>query len=294
MQLVKQIRHIGYTSKDRGESLCLLRELLGISDCRTQENTYPYIAAAIGYPQVRNRVAFARLPGDPVSVEVLDYEIPRRDDPPVGLSNPGQGWISWGVENLEDSLRIIEDSMYISPLAETGCMESGPWQGKQMAFFSGKDGLFFSLVETRDSKRLSHAGFVVSNLEEILTFLTEELGFTLLEREKRSDRLIHSVTGWEADCETAVVQAAGFPLMLWQHPAPPAGPADVEPARIGNIHLCCEVEDIDSAWRTLAAHGHRFPGKPAYVTHGANRGAYAIYMQTPNELRCELYQKPEN
>ena len=300
MQLVKQIRHVGYTSASREKALYILQEVLGIAQCRTQENIYPYIGAAIGYPHAHNRVAFAQIPDDPIMLEVLDYVTPRREDPPLGLSCPGQGWIAWETGNMAQALSAIDRCKAVKMLTAPHPEETGPWKGRDIAYFAGEEGMFFALVQGKQmtdsgcASRLDHAGYVVSDFTQVLPFLTQELGFCLLEETEGDFPGICGVTGWSGPIKTAVVELNDFQVELWAPEKPPAQPTDVEPARIGNVHLCCEVENIQQAYAYLADRGYRFPGPPAYVTHGANRGAYAIYLQTPNELRCELYQKPKS
>jgi catechol 2,3-dioxygenase-like lactoylglutathione lyase family enzyme len=66
--------------------------------------------------------------------------------------------------------------------------------------------------------------------------------------------------------------------------------ADTATNRPGNAHLCFLTSDIDADHRRLSAAGVRFLSGPNTVTWGINRGARAVYMFGPDDIRLELLQ----
>ena len=68
---------------------------------------------------------------------------------------------------------------------------------------------------------------------------------------------------------------------------------EVDINMIGNVHLCFEVENLMVVYSTLLNEKLNFVGPPALVTSGVNKGAKAIYLKDPYELRCELFQAKE-
>ena len=67
-------------------------------------------------------------------------------------------------------------------------------------------------------------------------------------------------------------------------------PADTATNRPGNAHLCFLTDDIEGDVARLSAAGVRFVSGINTVTWGVNRGARAVYLFGPDDIRLELLQ----
>lgn len=81
-----------------------------------------------------------------------------------------------------------------------------------------------------------------------------------------------------------------FLLELIEYARAAGAPADTATNRPGNAHLCVVVDDIEAEHARLSARGVRFVSTPNAVTWGVNKGAKAVYLIGPDDIRLELFQ----
>lgn len=137
---------------------------------------------------------------------------------------------------------------------------------------------------------VNHTSFTVYDLERILAFLTEGLGFPLLSKSARDPVSIAKITGVKgADVVVAFVQAPGHRIELFHYLTPnDRRRHDIRPCDQGFSHLAFDVTNID---RVIEV-GRKFKFEPVYeplrVNAGPNAGQYAVYLREPDGLTIEV------
>ena len=79
-------------------------------------------------------------------------------------------------------------------------------------------------------------------------------------------------------------------IELFQFLEPIAIETELEPARVGNAHLCFLLPDLGSTVTRLEEAGATFFSAPVEVDTGANAGGLAVYLRDPDGITLELFQ----
>jgi catechol 2,3-dioxygenase-like lactoylglutathione lyase family enzyme len=139
-------------------------------------------------------------------------------------------------------------------------------------------------------KGLNHTSYTVYDLDRILSFFTEGLGFPLLNKGPRDPVSIEKITGVQgADVIVAFVQAPGHRIELFHYLTPnDRRRHDIRPSDQGFSHLAFDVTDIDKVVEVGRRFGFQPVYEPLYVNKGPNTGQYAAYLREPDGLTVEV------
>jgi len=138
-------------------------------------------------------------------------------------------------------------------------------------------------------KGLNHTSYTVYDLDRILGFLIDGLGFLLLSKASRDPVSIAKITGVKgANVIVAFVQAPGHRIELFHYLTPnDRRRHDIRPSDQGFSHLAFDVTDIDKVIEV----GRQFQFEPIHeplmVNAGPNTGQYAAYLREPDGLTIE-------
>lgn len=143
--------------------------------------------------------------------------------------------------------------------------------------------------------RTNHTSFTVSDLDTIIGFFCDGLGFELLSRAPRDPAIIQQVTGIAgADLEIAFVQGPGHRIELIQYLAPAdRGRVDSRPCDAGFAHLAYDVDNIDAAIATASEYTFEPLGDPATIDKGPNTGSRVAYLRNSDGITVEFIEKAE-
>jgi catechol 2,3-dioxygenase-like lactoylglutathione lyase family enzyme len=147
-----------------------------------------------------------------------------------------------------------------------------------------------------DFKVLSfnHTAFTVSDLDVVIPFFRDLLGFELASRAPRDGRLIGRMTAITGvEIEIAYVNGPGHRIELIQYKAP-AG-RDVVVPRLcdsGAAHLALDVEGIEALVAASAPFGFTAAGEIIEVDAGPNRGRKVVYLRGPDGITVEYIERP--
>lgn len=142
-------------------------------------------------------------------------------------------------------------------------------------------------------RRTFHTGICVADLDWTVTFLTEVLGYELIDRAPRDPRNQSFITGVPgAKVEIAYVQGHGHGLELLCY----SGPDDrfhYKPRMVdvGHFHLCLVVDEVEAA----VAASRRFDESistlsptPMEVDQGPNKGNKIQFIVLPDGMMIEF------
>lgn len=143
--------------------------------------------------------------------------------------------------------------------------------------------------------RLDHVGFTVSDLDRSVAWYARFL---------RTDPLAVQ-KGWDAPYSAEMI---GYPgcvidwayfalpgdarLELVRYVVPEGAPVDMETFRIGNGHLCVEVDDLDAELERLRGFATLRTPAPVSIPTGPNAGGKGAYVRDPDGITIQLMQSP--
>jgi catechol 2,3-dioxygenase-like lactoylglutathione lyase family enzyme len=140
----------------------------------------------------------------------------------------------------------------------------------------------------------NHTAFTVSDLDRIIPFFRDLLGFELTSRAPRDGRLIGRMTAIDGvEIEIAYVNGPGHRIELIQYKAP-ADRAVVVPrlCDAGAAHVALNVTGIEALVAASAAYGFTSVGEIIEIDAGPNRGSRVVYLRGPDGITVEYIEKP--
>ncbi len=293
--------HPGITVTDVERSLRFYGGILGIEHTVSQVSDQPYLELVTGVPGCSLKIGFARIEGDDVPLEFIEYVNPAPGRALTGFGITGTSHLCWQVNNLDAAYeRLLADG--VSLCGEPHLLVDGPWGEARGVFVRDPDGLLSELIELPGVRngvgrlvRIHHLGLTVSNLDQAVDFYCSQLSLEEKSRyEGESKYLRHNAGLKDNYIRGAALLLPGMEVYveLWEFRTPSGRPAEVAKYNVGSAHLCFLVDDIMADYASLSERGVHFVGPPAEVTAGVNKGAHAIYFAGPDKVPLELFQKP--
>ena len=143
-----------------------------------------------------------------------------------------------------------------------------------------------------------HVSFTVSILKETEDFFDRVLGFKRIFKGLYDFPYISRQVGYpDAVLDIALLthegrpfESVGFMIELIEYKNPRCEPTDTATCRPGSAHLCFLVDDLRAEYERMLGLGVEFNSPPNEVTHGANKGALAVYFKGPDDIRLEMIQ----
>jgi catechol 2,3-dioxygenase-like lactoylglutathione lyase family enzyme len=302
-RVIVGVFHTGLSVSSLERSMAFYRDTLGIANTVSQVSDQPYLAGVTGLPGCSLLIGFARVEGESMALEMLQYI-----HPPGVPAGTGFGRLStlnpaWAVEGLEAMAERLAGAG-VPLLAEPHRLAGGPWEGATSAAFLDPDGLIVELLEPAAGAPRSPAGgrltslhhttFCVSDIDRACETLVTRLGLELATRhtgESETARLAGAADR-QVDSAWLTVPGSGHTVALLAFRTPFGPPARPDGNNTGSGHLCFYVDDMPATCEVLRERGVRFLGRPTEITAGVNRGAMAVYVEGPDGIRLELFQRP--
>ena len=144
-----------------------------------------------------------------------------------------------------------------------------------------------------DIGRVHHVGLTVRDIERSVTFYSDLLECTVVMRQEKTGGYLAQIVGYpEASVRMAHLRAPSGELIieLFEYVHPATMDVDLEPARVGNAHICFLLPDLDAVHDRLVARGVEFLSAPAVIDTGVNTGGKGIYLRDPDGITLELFQ----
>ena len=139
----------------------------------------------------------------------------------------------------------------------------------------------------------NHTAFTVSDLDAVIPFLCDLLGFELTSRAPRDGRLIGRMTALHGvDIEIAYVNGPGHRIELIQYNAP-ADRAVIVPrlCDAGAAHVALNVTGIEALLAASPAYGFKAVGEIIEIDAGPNRGSRVAYLRGPDGITVEYIER---
>lgn len=146
-----------------------------------------------------------------------------------------------------------------------------------------------------DPSGIHHTGLTVRDLDRSIAFYRDLLGCEVLVTQEKQGGYLAAIVGYpDAHVRMAHLRLPGntHVIELFQYLAPEPLPADLEPRRVGNAHICFLVDDLDAMHRRLEEAGVGFESPPVDIDTGVNRGGKGLYLHDPDGITLELFQRP--
>jgi len=127
----------------------------------------------------------------------------------------------------------------------------------------------------------NHTSFTVPDIDRLLSFLVDGLGFPLMDKSERASATMREVTGVsEASAIIAFVKGPGHVIELIEYTAPDDRKRNfVRPCDNGFAHLAFNVDDVDAAVSFAGKHHFNPIHAPSTVDSGPNTGNKCVYLR---------------
>jgi catechol 2,3-dioxygenase-like lactoylglutathione lyase family enzyme len=139
--------------------------------------------------------------------------------------------------------------------------------------------------------RLEHVGLTVSNLDQMVAFFTELLGFSIKARLQPFDPMavagIIGVEGARAR-EVAYLTRGELTFELLEYREPPAQRSSLRPCDPGYMHWLVEVDDLTATATRAAQYGFVAVSTPYRIMLGPNAGKHGTYLRHPDGFSLEV------
>ena len=135
---------------------------------------------------------------------------------------------------------------------------------------------------------LHHVAIGVNDFDKALTFYTEALGFEIVQQSEfdRDEKADQAIGLKDIKARMAMLKTPNAFIELWQYTSPEPRDLRSRPCDFGYPHFALQVDNIQSEYDRLAAHGMEFVGD--IVQFGDD--ASAIYGRDPCGNIIELYE----
>ncbi len=148
-------------------------------------------------------------------------------------------------------------------------------------------------MEIEDLRRVHHIGITVRDIDRSVQFWRSFLGVEPRWRQVLDAPYLGRVTGYPGvNIDATVIDLpGGVVLEILNYLVDGKSPNPPETANPGNVHICLEVEDIDSMWdRAVSAGATPISPGPVEITAGPNTGVKACYLRDPDGITLELFR----
>lgn len=144
--MLKSFDHVGFTVYDLDRSLVFYRDLLGLEVLWERVYEEEYVRMLVGYPTLRLKCAFLRLPGSSTTLELLEYQNVPRSKVDMHRANPGNAHLCLSVDNL-DTLYERLKAEGVDFVSAPGVSTAGPYKGTKTVYLHDPDGISLQFME---------------------------------------------------------------------------------------------------------------------------------------------------
>jgi lactoylglutathione lyase len=143
--MFKNLDHIGFTVSDLDRALSFYCDLLGLEVLWERVYEEEYVRTLLGYPTLRLRCAYLKVPGSDVHLELLEYQNVPRASVDMHVANPGNAHLGLAVDDLQAVCdRLVAGVEFLSsPTTST----AGYYKGSKTVYLRDFDGISLQLVE---------------------------------------------------------------------------------------------------------------------------------------------------
>ena len=139
----------------------------------------------------------------------------------------------------------------------------------------------------------NHTAFTVSDLDAVIPYFRDLLGFEITSRAPRDGGLIERMTAIDGvEIEIAYVDGPGHRIELIQYKAP--ADREVVVPRLcdsGAAHVALNVSGIEALVAASPAYGFSAVGEIIEIDAGPNRGSRVVYLRGPDGITVEYIEK---
>jgi catechol 2,3-dioxygenase-like lactoylglutathione lyase family enzyme len=136
---------------------------------------------------------------------------------------------------------------------------------------------------------VNHVGLTVSDLDASVGFYTRVVGMTVQVRTTSGGPWFDTLTGNDgAVIGVVMLESPGVVLQLVEYEQGGGGAAPTGHNRVGNVHLCINVDDVDATRDRVVAAG--LPATPIVALPVP--GMRSFYTADPDGVPVEFLQPP--
>ena len=138
----------------------------------------------------------------------------------------------------------------------------------------------------------NHTSFTVTDLDRTIAFFRDLLGFELMSRGPRDDKVIQRLTRIPgASMTVAFLSGPGHTMELIEYSGPDQRGTFLPPmCDAGASHIALNVDELDAAIEGSRAYGFEPMGEVVTINAGPNQGRRIVYLRSTDGLTVEFLE----
>jgi lactoylglutathione lyase len=138
--------HVGFAVSDLDRSLAFYLDLLGLESLWERIFEEEYVRTLVGYPTVRLRCAYLKIPGSAVKLELLEYQDVPRVNTQSHRADPGNAHLALSVNDLDSLCRRLKRKG-VKFVSESVVSTAGHYKGAKTVYLEDPDGISVQLIQ---------------------------------------------------------------------------------------------------------------------------------------------------
>lgn len=138
--------HFSFTVTNLERSLAFYQETLGLELVGVMDRVGEDISRIVGFPDAFLKIAFLKLPGCDLSLELIEYVSPKGQLVDTRAFNPGNSHICFKVEDIHSAYTELREKG-VRFKSEPVEVLTGMGKGRKAVYFSDPDGINLELVQ---------------------------------------------------------------------------------------------------------------------------------------------------
>ncbi len=292
---LRSLLHLGYSVRNREETMDFLCEKLQAKSWKTQRADAPYIGSVNGVKGAIAELAFIEYGDEYPMIELLAFENPPSHT--IREYKPGEpSYFQIGFR-AADIMACYDDMTRkgIVPLGPPARIDYGYGKGRMAFLMKDSLNMYVQVVQAEQYEQgalgvvnQDHTVMSVANLDEAIPVFRDLLECDVSVENVADSEYLASYCAKPVE-RVAICKSRleDYTVELWETGAT-GGVEELHINLPGSVHLCYLCEGIDDLYERFTAAGMRFVNEPVTVTKGVNAGSKAIFFQTPGYLWVEL------
>lgn len=279
--------HVGCLVEDRDAMLRFIADVFGVEKSKSHNVYTEENSRIMGIPDSDLNIGFAKQQNDDIFLEAIEYRNKSYAPIPNDVHTPASSMLSYRVPSVAKVLGRCkrEDVRILQP---EGTIKAGPFAGCKNAVLRYRDLINFEVIEKEGeapaTPRLCKICYLVSALDRQIDF------YKRLDIVPVSKYELHFAGQGPFEGVALQSETSDFVVELFENTQGGVTAQEICSGTLGLAHVCYHTDALWPFYERMNAAGVPFIDEPMELPRGLNKGAKAVYMLAPDDIRVELYE----